>query len=148
MKTNEVTGRYKEGEIGIGAEMGRPCQAFYFKDAEKVTMALAKLGVEFEPENPLTVLLDPKTGKIKYREIMNERAMSAIIEMCVKQERAVEVINTLREVAQKIDTVISVDIIIKCKDGKIPVVPMLKEAGVKVRMNGKTNIGLGRPLIP
>jgi len=28
------------------------------------------------------------------------------------------------------------------------VIPVLEEAGVKIRINGKTNVGLGRPLIP
>lgn len=148
MKTNDITGRYKEGEVGIGAEFGRPCIAFYFRDVEKVAMALTKLGVEFEPYNPLTVLMDPETGKIKYREIINERAMSAILEFNAKQEKVIEVIETLNEAAKDIDTVISVDIINKCKGEEIPVLPILEDAGIKVRINGKTNMGLGRPLIP
>jgi Fe-S-cluster-containing dehydrogenase component len=148
MKTNDITGRYKEGEIGIAAEMGRPCQGFYFNDMEKVTMAMAQLGAEFEPENPLTALMDPKTGKFTHREIMKERCMSAIVEINVKEERAVEVLKALKEVAKEIDTVFTVDIINKCKDDKIPILPTLEEAGINVRINGKTNIGLGRPLIP
>ena len=148
MKTNDVTGRYRNGEVGIAAELGRPCVGFYFRDMEKVTMTMSGLGAEFEPENPLTVLLDPETGRIKYREILNERAMSAIVEMKVQQERMVEVLETLREVAKKIDTVFTVDIINKCREGAIPVKPNLDEAGVRVRINGKINIGLGKPLIP
>ncbi len=148
MKTNDVTGRYRDGEVGIAAELGRPCQGFYFRDMERVTTAMAGLGAEFEAENPLTVLLEPETGKIKYREILNERAMSAIVEMKVGQERAVEVIEALREVAREIDTVFTVDIINKCRDGMIPVKPVLEEAGIRVRINGKVNVGLGRPLIP
>lgn len=146
MKTNDVTGRYKDGEVGIAAELGRPCQGFYFRDLEKVTMAMSQLGAEFEPENPLTALLDEKTGRIKHREVMNERAMSAIVEMKVGEEKAIEVLEELKKVAKEIDTVFTVDIINKCKDGTIPVKPILEEAGIRVRINGKTNIGLGRPL--
>jgi hypothetical protein len=146
MKTNDVTGRYKDGEVGIAAELGRPCQGFYFRDLEKITMAMSQLGAEFEPENPLTSLLDKKTGRIKHREVLNERAMSAIVEMKVSEERAIEVIEGLKKVAKKIDTVFTVDIINKCKEGVIPVKPTLEEAGIRVRINGKTNIGLGRPL--
>ncbi len=148
MKTNDVTGRYRDGEVGIAAELGRPCQGFYFRDMEKVTTAMAGLGAEFEPENPLTVLLEPGTGRIRYREILGERAMSAIVEMKVAEERAVEVIEALREVAREIDTVFTIDIINKCRDGAIPVKPVLEEAGIMVRINGKVNIGLGRPLVP
>ena len=146
MKTNDVTGRYKDGEVGIAAELGRPCQGFYFRDLEKITMAMSQLGAEFEPENPLTTLLDEKTGRIKHREVMNEKAMSAIVEMKVNEERAIEVLKGLKKVAKEIDTVFTVDIINKCKNGKIPVKPTLEEAGIRVRINGKTNIGLGRPL--
>jgi NAD-dependent dihydropyrimidine dehydrogenase PreA subunit len=146
MKTNDITGRYKHGEVGIAAEMGRPCQGFYFRDLEKVTMAMSQLGAEFEPENPLTALLDEETGRIKHREVINERAMSAIVEMKVGEERAVEVLQELRKVSKEIDTVFTVDIINKCKDGMIPVKPTLEKAGIRVRINGKTNVGLGRPL--
>jgi hypothetical protein len=148
MKTNDITGRYKDGEVGIAAEMGRPNQGFYFTDMEKVTKAMAKLGAEFEEENPLTALMDPETGVFTHREIMKERCMSAIVEMKVETERAVEVLEALKEVAKEIDTVFSVDIINKCRGDTIPVIPILEEAGIKVRINGKMNIGLGRPLIP
>lgn len=147
MKTNDVTGRYGDGEVGIAAELGRPGVGFYFRDLEKVAIAMAKLGIEFEPENPVTLLLDPETGKIKYREIIEEKALSAIIETKVKQEKAVEVLEVLKEVAKEINTVFSVDIINKCRDGTIPFKSILDEAGIKVRINGKTNVGLGRPLV-
>ena len=53
----------------------------------------------------------------------------------------------MKEVAREIDTVLSIDIINKCKDGSIPLLPLLEKADLKVRINGKTNIGLGRLLI-
>jgi hypothetical protein len=148
MKTNDITGRYGDGEVGIGAEFGRPCVGFHFRDVEKVAMALVKHDVEFEHYNPLTMLLDTKTGKIKYKEVLNERAMSAILEVNAKVEQTVDIIRTLVEAAKYIDTVISVDIINKCKGAKIPVLPILENAGIKIRINGKINVGLGRPLIP
>ena len=146
MKTNDTTGRFKEGEVGIGAEIGRPGVGFRFKDLEKVTMAMKRLGVEPEPHNPVLVLLDPETGRIKHREIVNERAISAIIEMKVNEENALEVIDALHEVAKQVDTVITIDIINKCTNGIAPFKTILEEAGYKPRFNGKTNMGLGRPL--
>jgi NAD-dependent dihydropyrimidine dehydrogenase PreA subunit len=148
MKTNDITGRYVDGEIGLGVEFGRPCVGFYFRDVEKVAKALAKHDVEFEHYNPLTMLLDKETGMIKYKEVLNERAMSAILEVNAKQEQTLEILKTLKEAAKEIDTVLSIDIINKCKGATIPVLPMLEEAGIKIRINGKTNVGLGRPLIP
>ena len=148
MKTNDITGRYRDEEVGFGIEFGRPCVGFYFRDVETVAKALAKHGIEFEHYNPLTMLLNKETGKIKYEEVLNERAMSAILEVNAKQEQTLDIIKTLNEAAKEIDTVISIDIINKCKDATIPVLQMLMEAGVKIRINGKTNVGLGRPLIP
>jgi hypothetical protein len=148
MKTNDVTGRYGNGEVGMGVEFGRPCVGFHFRDVEKISTALVKHGVEFELQNPLTMLLDLETGEIKYDEVRNEKAMSAILEFNIKQEQAVEVIKTLQEKSRELDTVITVDIINKCKEATIPVLPMLEDAGIDIRINGKTNVGLGRPLIP
>jgi len=147
MKTNDVTGRYKKGEVGIAAELGRTGVGFRFSDLEKLTMAMSEFGIKFEPENPVTVLIDPETGRIKYREILGEKALSAIVEAKVSSDKAVELLELLKNVVKEMDTVISVDIVSKCEDGEIPIRPMLEEAGIMVRINGKTNIGLGRPLI-
>jgi len=148
MKTNDVTGRYREGEVGIGAELGRPGVGFGFRDLEKVAMAMKRMGCVLEPENPVTVLLDPSTGRIRYREILGERALSAIVETKVDESRMVDVLNALRDIAKEVDTVITVDLISKCIGGRIPILKELEESGIKVRINGKTNIGLGRPFIP
>ena len=80
MKTNDVTERFKDGEVGFACELGRPGIGFCFKDLEKVSIALADIGVHFEPENPVSVFLDLETGKIKeeFEEIREERALSLI----------------------------------------------------------------------
>ncbi len=150
MKTNDRTGRFKDGEVGIACEMGRPGVGFCFRDLEKVSKALAEMGVEFEPENPVSVMLDMETGEIKegFKEIRDERALSAIIECKAPMEETPEIYRRLQEVAGEIDTVFSLDIINKCRNGRPPLKEMLDEAGIQVRINGKTNIGLGRPLIP
>ncbi len=65
MKTNDITGRYGDGQVGIRCEMGRPGEGFYFREMEKVTMTLAKFGDGFEEKNPINVFIDPKTGQIR-----------------------------------------------------------------------------------
>ena len=148
MKNNDKTGRYRKGEVGVACELGRPCVGFYWRDFEKVSMAIAELGVEFETENPASQLIDLKTGAIKedYGEIRDERCMSAIVEAKVPIEKAVDVYKRMTKVAEEIDTVFSFCFINKCEGGVPPLKKIFEEAEIRARINGKTNIGLGRPL--
>jgi NAD-dependent dihydropyrimidine dehydrogenase PreA subunit len=148
VKTNDRTGKFGYGEVGMACEMGRPGVSFCFRDVEKVASALANIGIEFEPENPISIMLDPSTGTLKdyYSDIRDERALSSIIEFKISDERTPEVYKTLQDVAKEIDTVFSLNIINRCENGKPPLKKNLDEAGINVRINGKTNIGLGRPL--
>jgi ferredoxin len=147
MKTIEVTGRISRGFVGIACEMGRPTVGARFSDVEKVTMALARLGVAFEPANPCTqVMADPKAGTFK-EEVKNEKVLSAIIEMIVPLPEAKAVLATIRQVAGKVDCVFSVDLICPlAKDHSIPTVAILEALNWQVPPNGKVNNGLGRPL--
>lgn len=146
MKTNDVTGRFKMGYVGISVEMGRPGVGTSFKDVEKVSMSVAKHGVEFEPQNPVTTLMvDMMTGKLN-PEILSERSLSAIIEFVIREKQFPEVIKTLREVSKDVDTVFTVGAISKIgKDGRIPLKDMMDKMGLYYRPNGKINLGLGKP---
>lgn len=147
MKTNEVTGRFKRGWIGMGLEFGRPGIATRFYDVDKVAQVMAKQGVEFEPKNPVTFLMeDVKTGKLK-EEILNEKALSAIIECLFPIEKLENVINALKEVSKEVETVISVECINRAEpDGSYPLKKRLADLGIPTYINGKQNVGLGRPL--
>jgi hypothetical protein len=127
--------------------MGRPGTGAYFRDIEKVAMALAKLKPHFEKENPVTQLMvDTETGKMK-EEILNEKVLSAIIEIKTNLEKIPEFLQTLEKVQKEIDTVISVGVASKClSDGSIPHEEWARRAGYRLSANGKNNIGLGRPL--
>lgn len=148
MKTNDVSGRFTDDVVGFGIEFGRPGVGSRLGDAEKVSKRLAKLGVQFEGDNPWTHITDPETGGLKDPRFASERVLSCIIECKAPIGRAVEVYKELVEASKEIDTVFTLDIISKCRDGKILLKPILDRAGIPVRINGKTNLGLGRPLIP
>jgi ferredoxin len=147
IKTNDVTGRLRKGEAGLVIEMGRPGTGAFFRDIEKVAMTLAKLKPHFEKENPVTQLMvNPGIGKIK-DEVLNEKVLSAIIEIKTTLDRVPEFLQTLEKVQKEVDTVISVGVASKClPDGSIPHEEWVKKAGFSLSANGKTNIGLGRPL--
>jgi len=149
MKTNDVTGRYRHGEVGFTIDVGRPGVGTSFQDVEKISMAVAKVGVEFERMNPVTKLMaDKSTGELR-DDIKTERVLSCILEFKTEDTKTVSVINALRDVSRSVNTVFSVGCICRCRpDGTPPVKGVLDKAGIFYRPNGKTNIGLGRPLAP
>jgi len=145
IKTNDVTGRLREGDAGLAVEIGRPGTGATFSEIEKVAMALAKLNPHFESNNPVTQLMTrTETGKMR-DDILNEKVLSAIIEMKIGLERIPEFLHALEQVQTEIDTVISVAVASKClPDGTIPHEEWVRKAGYKLSPNGKTNLGLGR----
>lgn len=147
MKTNDVTGRFADDEVGFGVEVGRPGVGTRLSEAEKISIKLATLGVQFEPDSPWTKIIDTISGKLKDPKTGGEKVLSCILEFKSNMENTVSIWNTLMEASKEIDSVFTVDIISKCKEGKVILKPLLDEAGIKVRINGKTNVGLGRPLI-
>ncbi len=144
IKTNDVTGRFKKGRIGIAVEMGRPAVGSRLRELEKMSVALAEAGVEFEPKNPLTNLIDGKTGKLP-PEILDEKVLSAIIEFTVPKDRLLEMLKLIEETAETVDTVFSVDVAsLPDENGGWEGESILSEAGVYYRPNAKINVGLGR----
>ena len=120
---------------------------FDFRDVERVAMALAPLQPHFESENPVTQLMvDVKTGKIK-DDVLNEKVLSAIIEIKTSLEKIPALLQVLEKVSREIDTVISVGVASRClSDGALPHEEWVRKAGYLLSPNGKTNLGLGRPL--
>ncbi|MFQ6077161.1 MAG: DUF362 domain-containing protein [Candidatus Bathyarchaeia archaeon] len=146
MKTNEVTGRIGYGDAGFGVELGRPGIAATFADIERVTTAVAPLGVAFEKENPITPLIDVKTGKIKDRKLRRVRVLSVVLEFKTTMDRAEAVLRALQEASKRVNTVMSVSMINRVEsDGTIPALKLLDELGIEYRPNMKVNVGLGRP---
>jgi ferredoxin len=148
MKTNEVTGRFKPGITGVAIEVGRPITGTRMFDVEKIAMAVSRLNVEYEPCNPVTSMMaDATTGKFK-DDLLNEKVLSAILEFGVKTERLPELFDILKKVEKEIESVFSLDIACLLNpDGSNPTAPYLKKPGLWVAPNGKTNVGLGRPLV-
>jgi len=147
MKTNDRTGRFRRGEAGVAIEVGRPGMGATFRDIQTVSMALAKVGIEFELQNPVSALMvDRETGKLN-EEVLDERVLSAIVEFKVKNDRLESALKAVKELAAKVDTVFSVDLISRIyPDGTVPTVPIAKKVGFSPSPNTKTNLGLGRPL--
>ena len=148
MKTNDVTGRFKPGWIGMAVEVGRPVAACTFRQVQEIAVALAETGlVEFEVCNPITKMM--KDNKTEYfrEDILDEHVYSAILEFPLQIEKLPGVIALCRDIADKTETLFSLDVCSVTLDGQSDrVVKILEECGVAVRPNGKVNLGLGKPL--
>lgn len=145
VKTNDVSGRVQEGEVGFTIEFGRPGVGVRFWEIQRMTMRLAQAGIEFEKKNPVTTLLKNKeTGEIR-DDILDEKIMSAIVEIKVPVERTEEVIRLVWEVEKQINTVVALGVGVRCDaNGEDHVVlPILEKLGYRPQ-RAKTNIGLGR----
>jgi len=145
VKTNDVSGRVKVGEVGFTIELGRPGVGVWFREIQEMAWALARAGVSFEKRNPLTTLMsDVASGTIR-EDIMNEKVLSAIIEIKVSVERTEEIIQLVRGVEKKLDTVVALGVATRCDDdGEERIVaPILERLGYKLE-RAKTNTGLGR----
>ncbi len=147
VKTNEVSGRVTPGFVGLAVEVGRPGIGARLHDVQKVTQAVAEIGAEFIPENPVTVwITDLKTGKIR-DDILNEKVLSAIVEFAIPIDKLKITMEKLREVTKQLNTVCSMVSCAKlAPDGSIPTDKIYQELGITVRPNSKNNVGLGRPL--
>ncbi len=148
VKTNDVTGRLGPGTAGFVVELGRPSIGARFHDVQKVAMALASAGAVFEANNPLTGLMtDPARGTLN-PEILDEKVLSAILELQTGMEEVERVLDVLAEVADEIDTVMAVGVAARCDgDGRNPLEEILPRAGFPI-LRAKTNLGLGRRHAP
>lgn len=149
MKTNEVTGRYRRGIYGLACELGRPGVGTRFYDVEKVAKALATFGVEFEENNPVTKLMIDRQKGLINPEVLGEKVLSAIVEFMAPAEKLPKVMEVLDRVSKEIHTVFSGDIISRVgTDGSIPYRNVIQGMNRYLSINGKSNLGLGRPLAP
>jgi len=144
VKTNDVTGRVGEEEAGFTIEFGRPGVGVRFRDIQKMTMALASLPIAFEKRNPVFALMsDAATGTIR-QDILDEKVLSAIVELKTRLEHVPTVLARVEEVAPQLDTIVSIGVATRCdSQGGNQLEPLLKREGY-VFYRGKTNLGLGR----
>jgi len=146
-KTNDRTGRFKRGYVGVLVELGRPGVSASFADAEKVVQSLIGSGVAMEEKSPISALLKDKQKGLFPPELRGERVLSCIVEGIVKIEDLEKALAAVTEASKKIDTVFSLGLVTRLKNFTSPIAPVLDKLGLQPRPNAKINLGLGRPLI-
>ena len=144
-KLNEMTGRISEGMTAIVVEVGRPGVSASLRDAEKICMALARVGVEFDPGSGVTALMtDTATGRFP-DDILDEKGLNIMIYFSTANEALPDALRALKEVASRIDTVFSIGLSNRLDaSAVIPTASLAEEAGFTIRPHAKTVVGLGR----
>jgi ferredoxin len=145
VKTNDVSGRVKVGEVGFTVELGRPGVGVWFREIQEMAWELGRAGVVFEKRNPITSLMTDTSAGTLREDIMNEKVLSAILEIKVPVERTEEIVRLIHGVEKRLDTVVALGVATRCDaDGEERVVaPILERLGYKLE-RAKTNTGLGR----
>jgi ferredoxin len=148
VKTNDLTGRVKEGEVGFTVEFGRPGVGTYFADADKLCRRLAEMGIEFQAENPVTALMsDVKSGELR-RDILGEKVLSYILEFKTDTANVGNVLKAVEEEVKHLDTVVCLGLAVKCDPrGEDSIRSQLETMGYDA-WRGKINMGMGRRTNP
>jgi len=147
VKTNDVTGVVKRGQVAFGIEMGRPGHGTSMADVDKVLRAMASLGMRMAPHNALYYLVEnPETGELK-KQYLNERFLSAIVEFTVSETMIEKVFEALEKVSKEIDTVFSLDMFGRYHGTHLPMMDIMEKHGIRYTPHAKVNIGLGKPFM-
>ena len=144
VKTNDVTNRVNEGEAGYVVEFGRPTVGVWFRDIDRMTRELAKIGIEFESNNPVThMMVDKSIGALR-EDISNEKILSAIVEFKTPIASVPRVLKRIEEVSKTLGTVVAVGVSTRCDEsGNNDLGEVLTNEGFSY-VRGKMNLGLGR----
>jgi ferredoxin len=145
VKTNDISGRVKVGEVGFTIEFGRPGVGVWMSEIQTMCTALAEHGVSFEKKNPITSLMsDVSKGELR-EDVLGEKVLSAIVEIKTTIDRTEEIIRLVHDVEKRLDTVVALGVGTRCDaDGEERVVaPIIERLGYELE-RAKTNIGIGR----
>jgi NAD-dependent dihydropyrimidine dehydrogenase PreA subunit len=148
-KTNDRTGKFRRGEVGVLVELGRPNTGTTLRNAELIIRTLIAVGAEMAEHSPMTALIGDRQQGLLKEGLAEERVLSCIVEAKIKLADLEKTLECLREVAERLDTVFSMGLVTRMEgeDGfTSPLEAVLKKMGLAVRPNAKMNLGLGRPL--
>jgi hypothetical protein len=138
-KTNDVTNRIRPGRIGLNVELGRPGVGTSFRQVQMITRCLSHFGVEFEKQNPLTLLMSDE-GRFP-AELLKERVLSVVVEVSMPLAKLKAVLNALRTMERTVRTVFSVSIICRWGDRR-RMLAMVDHR--RLLRQAKVNVGLAR----
>ena len=107
-KTNDVDGKYWPGEIGVGVELGRPNSGVCFRDVEKVTKALAQIGMQFDPDSPTTRIMDDPANGTFSEDMLKQRALTVFVYFSIDEEALGQVMKVISKQIQSLSTLTTI----------------------------------------
>ncbi len=145
IKTNDSQNRYKEGEIGVFIEVGRPVLGGRFRDVERIVKAFKAHEYDVIPENPIASLIDkPKTGAMK-PEILDEKVISCVIEFILPDDATDELMTMINILSKEVESVFSLSVALRAdKKGRSPFEKIFG-SNIYRLPNAKSNIGVVQP---
>lgn len=145
LKTNDVVGRIDGDLLRISVEVGRPALGTTYRQVEKVSMALASIGCEFEKNFDTTLLMeDPETGRFP-QEVLDQWVKYAPVSGSLPFSKMGSFLDALGDLEDELDTVAVASVIVRLQeDGSVPDLGEEERFWQVVRPNGKVNLGLGR----
>jgi len=136
-KTNDVDGTFWPGDIGVRVEMGRPNSGVSFRDVEKITKALAQLGVRFDPAISTTRIMDDPARGTFPEEVLRQRALTVFVLFTTDETGFDGAMEAISKMCKNLGTLTVITL-----NRKVEPVDRL---GFLLRPNGKVCLGLGRP---
>jgi hypothetical protein len=142
IKTNDSACRYDSEDIGVFIELGRPALGTRFRDVERVVRGFAAAGFAVREDNPVDALVaDPETGTLR-PEILDEKALSVLIELVLPRSRAPELLEIVDLLGHEVETVFNVSVALRAsEDGSSPLDELVGDSVFSLP-NGKVNLGV------
>ncbi len=146
IKTNDVTGRYKRGYMGVFVELGRPVLGARLYDVEKVLKKFRAHGYKVVDDNPIAGLVaDSSTGALE-EEVLYEKVISALVEFILPEGAADELMSIMAELEALVETVMNLSVALPARpDGSSPLYELFGK-DVWSLANGKVNIGIAEDI--
>jgi ferredoxin len=146
IKSNDSKERYKEGFMGVFVELGRPVLGARFVDAERAVKEFTAHGFPMVEDNPVVGLIaDRETGALE-PEILNEKAISILIEFIVPDAAVEELMAILRKLSDEVTTVFNVSVALRAKEGGLSPLSDLFGPDIQSLPNGKVNLGMAHAM--
>jgi ferredoxin len=144
IKSNDSSGRYGSGDLGVFVELGRPVLGARFRDVERVVKRFTSNGFPVNDDNPVAgLVLDRASGALK-PEILEEKAISVLLEFIVPRNEVGKLTRIIDELDNEVETVFNVCVAVRAdSQGRSPLNQLFGDS-LFTLPNGKVNLGLAK----